>query len=127
MTTRKWVNTCAVRMSFILNSANVIIPGIPGKTVAGKDKKQYFFRVTDVIVFLKQRWGRPDVISQYPPLDGGPLAGKRGLIMFEVSGWNDATGHATLWDGLKCHDYCYFNPNPNPMVKTLRANFLALQ
>lgn len=30
------------------------------------------------------------------------LSGKKGIIVFEVSGWSDATGHADLWDGAGC-------------------------
>ena len=30
------------------------------------------------------------------------LQGRKGIIIYEVSGWADATGHADLWDGSKC-------------------------
>jgi hypothetical protein len=36
-------NTCAVRMSYILNQSGLIIPRISGQTVSGADKHQYFF------------------------------------------------------------------------------------
>ena len=29
------------------------------------------------------------------------LKGKKGIIIFEIKGWSDATGHADLWDGGK--------------------------
>ncbi len=73
----------------------MLIPKIPGQTVSGADKRQYFFRVKDLIAFLEQRWGKAEIIK-YPPAGGGALVGKRGLILFEVSGWPDAQGHATL-------------------------------
>jgi hypothetical protein len=63
---------------------------------------------------------------KYPPFGGGPLAGKKGLILFEVKGWNDALGHATLWDGTRCYDHCYFN-EPGVNYKTERANFWSLK
>jgi len=40
---QRWNNTCAVRMSYILNHAGLAIPSIPGQTVSGADKRQHFF------------------------------------------------------------------------------------
>ena len=31
----------------------------------------------------------------------GSLSGKRGIIVFEVSSWSDASGHVDLWNGSK--------------------------
>jgi hypothetical protein len=120
-----WTNTCAVRMSYILNSAGVHIPFIKNQTVSGADKRWYFHYVRDVIVFLKQRWGVADLIAPYPPHGGGPLAGKKGVVLFEVSGWNDAVGHASLWNGVACYDHCYFN-EPSATYVSTRANFWEL-
>ncbi|WP_454762825.1 T6SS effector amidase Tae4 family protein [Cupriavidus campinensis] len=53
------------------------------------------------------------------------LAGQRGLLIFEISGWTDARGHATLWDGSNCYDRCYFN-RPSASYRTARANFWSL-
>ena len=121
----KWQNTCAVRMSYILNQSGVHIPFMAGRTVSGAHHQWYFHYVRDVIAFLKQRWGQPDIIAPYPDSGGGPLSGKRGVIMFEVSGWGDATGHATLWDGTRCYDHCYWN-NPSANYRTTKANFWSL-
>ena len=121
---QRWTNTCAVRMSYILNEAGLIIPKTPGQTVSGADKRQYFFRVRSLIEFLKYQWGVPDVVD-YPPSGGGVLAGKKGLVLFEVTGWSDAQGHATLFDGITCYDHCYFN-EPEAQYRTDRANFWGL-
>jgi hypothetical protein len=121
---QKWTNTCAVRMSYILNYAGFIIPKIPGQTVSGGDQRQYFFRVKNLITFLEAMWGKPDVVK-YPPSGGGTLAGKKGVILFEVSGWSDAQGHATLFDGNTCYDHCYFN-EPGVNYHTDQANFWRL-
>ncbi|KVU54197.1 cytoplasmic protein [Burkholderia ubonensis] len=121
---QRWSNTCAVRMSYILNHAGLIIPAIRGQTVSGADKRQYFFRVKDLIAFLEQRWGKPEIIK-YPPSGGGTLASKKGIVLFEVSGWDDAQGHATLFDGKACYDHCYFN-EPEARYRTDRANFWSL-
>lgn len=121
---QRWTNTCAVRMSFILNQAGLDIPTIHGQTVSGADRRQYFFRVKDLIEFLQQIWGKPEVVS-FPLPNGGKLAGKTGVILFEVSGWSDAQGHATLFDGRICYDHCYFN-EAEARYTTDRANFWSL-
>jgi hypothetical protein len=122
---QRWSNTCAVRMSYILNQSGMLVPKIVGQTVSGSDKRWYFFRVKNLITFLNQRWGKPDLVLQYPPSGGGPLAGKKGLILFEVSGWTDAAGHATLWSGNSCYDHCYFN-ELGVNYRTDQANFWSL-
>ena len=123
---KNWKNACAIRMSYILNYSGVIIPSNIKKTVSGADKMNYFFRVPDVLDFLKRRWGNPDEIISYPPSGGGvALAGKKGVILFEVSGWSNAQGHATLFDGHTCYDHCYFN-EPEVNYHTDQANFWSL-
>ncbi len=123
---KPWKNTCAVRMSYILNQSSVLVPDIPGQTVSGADKRWYFHRIDDVIGFLTQRWGKPDLIVPYPPHGGGDqLVGKKGVVLFEVSGWVDARGHATLWNGTTCYDHCFFNES-GAAYRTDRANFWSL-
>ncbi|WP_269437205.1 hypothetical protein [Ralstonia solanacearum] len=39
------------------------IPSLPGQTVSGADKRQYFFRVRNLIAFLEQRWGKPEIVQ----------------------------------------------------------------
>jgi len=121
-----WTNTCAVRISYILNESGVSIPYAMGKTVSGADKRWYFHYVRDVIAFLRQQWGKPDLVTAYPPSGGGALAGKNGVVLFEVSGWSDAAGHATLFNGTVCYDHCYFN-EPGATYRTDRANFWELK
>nr|WP_315215322.1 type VI secretion system amidase effector protein Tae4 [uncultured Duganella sp.] len=121
---QRWENTCAVRMSYILGEAGMALPAMRGKTVSGADKRQYFFRVRDLIAFLTRQWGKPEVVD-HPASGGGVLAGRQGLILFEVSGWTDAQGHATLYDGGVCYDNCYFN-EPGAKYRTDRANFWSL-
>ena len=103
----------------------MFIPGISGQTVSGADDRKYFFRMRDLIAFLKQQWGQAEVVK-YPASGGGPLAGKQGVILFEVSGWSDALGHATLFNGRNCYDHCYFN-EPEAKYRTDRANYWSLR
>lgn len=121
---QRWSNTCAVRMSYILNQSGVKIPAIRGKTVSGGDGNQYFFRVRNLIDYLKGTWGLPTVVK-YPPSNGGELKGKKGVVLFEISGWGDASGHATLFNGSSCYDHCYFN-EPGTNYRTDFANFWSL-
>jgi hypothetical protein len=121
---QRWTNTCAVRMSYILNSAGLVIPAVRAKTVSGADKRQYFFRVADLISFLRDTWGKPEIVNE-PPSGGGKLKGKKGVLLFEVAGWDDALGHATLFDGTTCYDHCYFN-EPGVNYHTNRAHFWSL-
>ena len=53
------------------------------------------------------------------------LSGRQGVILFEVAGWSDAEGHATLFDGKKCYDHCYFN-EPEAHYHTQQAHFWSL-
>lgn len=124
-TAQRWNNTCAVRMSYILGEAGLMIPNIHGQTVSGADGRKYFFRVRDLIGFLKQRWGKAEIVK-YPASGGGALVGKKGVILFEVSGWSDAHGHATLFNGQSCYDHCYFN-ELEAKYRTDRANFWGLR
>ena len=118
------LNTCAVRLSYILNQAGMHIPHISGQTESGADKRWYFYRVINLITFLKQRWGDAEIVK-YPPSGGGTLAGKKGIIIFEVAGWREAEGHATLFNGSTCYDHCYFN-EPGANYYTDQANFWSL-
>lgn len=86
-----------------------------------------FFRVKDLIAYLTKIWGKPDLRVKFPPPGGGELAGKKGIILFEIAGWSDAGGHATLWNGNgDCYDHCYFN-EPEARYTTNYANFWVLR
>lgn len=64
-------------------------------------------------------------MTKYPPFGAGSLAGCKGVVLFEVSGWSDVQGHATLFNGRVCYDHCYFN-EPGSTYRTDRANFWSL-
>lgn len=120
----RWRNTCAVRISYVLNQTGTSIPFVRGQTVSGADGRWYFFRIGDVTTFLGKRRGKPEMVA-YPPSGGGALAGRKGLVVFNISGWPDASGHATLWSGDSCYDNCYFN-DPSAGYRTDNANFWSL-
>jgi len=119
----RWKNTCAVRMSYILNQTGSRIPKLRD-TVSGADGMNYFYRVKDLRAYLERTWGAARQVD-FPPSGGGPLAGKQGVILFAVSGWSDAGGHATLFNGITCYDNCYFN-EPEANYRTDSAYFWSL-
>lgn len=103
-----YANACALRMSRGFNYGGYAIPSgtiIPGRNiyrVRGGDEKAYILRVNDMIQYVKHNWGNADLTLS--PSQAGQLAGRKGLIVMEVSGWRDATGHVTLWDGARSGD-----------------------
>lgn len=102
-------NACAIRMSYALNySGFPINRDSRWSTSSGADKKWYIFKVTDLIRFLECNFGKPDIITK-STTNMSQFSGVKGLLVFNVSIWSDASGHATLWDGSKCSDHCYFD------------------
>lgn len=104
-------NACATRVSKALNDAGGVhlIPyfkaiGPKGKlepqVSSGKNKKWYIFRVKMLIKHLTSTYSNPEEFtrSEYKL----KLNERKGIIIFEVIGWSDATGHADLWNGTKC-------------------------
>ena len=104
-------NACATRISLALNSADsthkipyykAIGPNgkFEGQVSSGKNKNWYIFRVKILIKYLTEKYGNPDMYK--PAIHEKELNGRKGIIIYEVNGWSDATGHADLWDGSKC-------------------------
>lgn len=111
-----YANACALRMSRGFNNggyvipSGTVIPATPIYRVRGDDGLPYIMRVDGVIHFVKHNWGNADKVLQPDQVE--QLAGLKGLLMMEVSGWNDATGHVTLWDGVRTGDGTdYQNPH----------------
>lgn len=112
-------NTCAMRMSRAFNYANsgslyAVPNSYPGMlTLEGADTLNYATNIGEFDNFLTRNYSKPTLVltrGQNGEFDLDPLKGKSGIIRFEVSGWNDASGHITLWDGGSCayngdHDY----------------------
>jgi len=93
-------NTCALRMSYTLNRSGYPIPKGSG-AISGADGSWYLLRVKSLQTFLTSTLGAPT------SLPGGTFtgpSGKTGIISFNVSGWSDATGHFTLWNGQSVVD-----------------------
>jgi hypothetical protein len=102
-------NACALRMSYALNFSGYDVANSGGKTVSGADRRHYIYRVKDMRDFLFEKFGQPDLVAENPKQKD--FEGKRGIILFAVKIWRNATGHVTLWDGkagMDCSDSCYF-------------------
>jgi hypothetical protein len=118
-------NTCAVRMSYALARSGIKLGVAPSKdgSPQGGDGHTYWIRVNDLIAELSHRFKGADAELSLPPipkiaLDEAmerkliserrqlaqqfietKLNRKNGIVAFRVSGWGNAFGHFTLWDG----------------------------
>ncbi len=128
-----WENSCAIRMSKALNYSEAKLPKAPsqGGNIVGKDKNNYWIRVKDLKAHLiaklttkSQKSADVDEIGGIGIVD--KFKEKKGIIVFDVSGWGNASGHFTLWDGINLKyvgadspehndqndtEYYYFNMN----------------
>ncbi|MDH2433198.1 T6SS effector amidase Tae4 family protein [Pokkaliibacter sp. MBI-7] len=75
---QRWKNTCAVRMSYILNETGTLVPRSGTHTVSGKNGRWYFYRVGNVIDFLQKQWGQPDLSVDDPQIGDSLMEGKKG-------------------------------------------------
>ncbi len=105
-------NTCVVRISRALNQAGAPIE-VSSKlktVVRGKDRsKRYALRVAEFYEYMIEQYGKPDLVwdastGQLPSLF---FRGKKGIIIYSVIGWSDASGHVDLWNDSTCSTQCY--------------------
>lgn len=133
-------NTCAVRMSYALNRSGLKLSAPPsvGGSIVGGDGYLYWIRVSDLKPYLIKRFkgadeelllpaipmtliADPDAMrAQYKDrvkvakswLDT-KLVDRKGIVVFDVSGWGDASDHFTLWNGsTKTLAYAEGHDNP---------------
>ena len=99
-------NACPIRMSYVLNYSGFPVPKPTTgySAVSGNDRKWYLFRVREMMDYLVATFGDPDEVVQRPRLQD--LAGQQGIMVVRGTGWSDATGHVTLWNGLTSPDPC---------------------
>ncbi|WP_208456230.1 T6SS effector amidase Tae4 family protein [Burkholderia latens] len=74
------------------------------------DGNACLFRVNDMMAYVERVFGRPDKIVKSPRPDD--FAGMKGIIVVKGSGWRNARGHVTLWDGARCSDTCHLMADP---------------
>lgn len=106
-----FTNACAIRISKALNTVGgahlipffkAISPNgkLEPQVSSGKNKMWYIFRVKMLVKYLSTHYSPPEMFPPSTYKDN--LKDRKGIIVFEVSGWSDATGHADLWDGNDC-------------------------
>jgi hypothetical protein len=101
---QKYANSCALRISYALNKSGYKIPFMKGKVGSGSDGNWYIYRVSDLAEYMTNTYGAPDVNGTIK----SSFKDLQGIIQFEVNGWNDATGHFTIWDGNNVGHGDYF-------------------
>lgn len=77
-----FTNACGIRMSYSLNHSGMGIPRGSWKTVSGGDKKQYIYRVADLVKYLNSTFGKPDKTVRNPK--PGDFSGMKGILVFSV-------------------------------------------
>lgn len=121
-----YANACACRLSRALNYAGQKInpsDSSPGGYAKGGDSLNYLYRVKDMIEAVSKRFGSPDFVLKPRGADvSSSFKGKKGIIIFKVKGWNNATGHVTLWNKTECGDHCFFT-HDNENVQTTEILF----
>lgn len=98
-------NACALRLSYAFNYSGLSISSTDGAVSSGKDKKWYLFRVSDMRRFVERYIGGRPIKGQ----KSTDFSGKKGIIIFDNCGWNDASGHIDLFDGKKVEGHGYWN------------------
>ena len=111
-------NAAAVRVSYVLNRAGLRIPRIANRTISSADGSWYFTRVTDLADYLRSGFGAPEIRSE--PARAADFRKLRGLLIFDVPGWSDAGGHATLWNGSLAADDSDFSITRDALLWALR-------
>lgn len=133
-------NTCAVRMSYALNRSGLKLGAAPssGGDITAPDGYRYWIRVSDLKPYLVKQFRGADEELKLPAIPaaliGNPsamsaqfksrvaqakawlddkLAGRNGIVVFDVTGWGNATGHFTLWNGVEM-TLAYAAPHDNP-------------
>lgn len=104
-------NACPIRMSYVLNQTGVPVPATGYHVVSGADHKWYMYRVNEMMTFLAQIFGKPDVEVKAP--HERAFAGRHGILVVQGSGWSNARGHVTLWNGTSCSDRCHLTADPD--------------
>jgi hypothetical protein len=126
-----FANACTLRMSHALNAAELLPSWGDSKffgehlSSGGYDKKGnpvtnrtkfeekvwHARYVKEMIPYLEKRYQGTTILSKVKPEGGftdypSSFKGKKGIIVFRVSSWGDATGHVDFWDGSACVHNC---------------------
>jgi len=108
----KWNNACTIRMSFVLNNTGFPIKNTKYSTVTAQIEGLYIYRVEEMISYLRDVFGDPDiVVNRVPSPDD--FSFMKGILVVTGDGRSDARGHITLWNGSTCSDVCHLAGDEN--------------
>ena len=104
-----FTNFCCIRVSRALNLSGHPVryfkdTGANGKlrpaVSSGKNKQWHIFRVRSLRKYMESNYGKgePHNAATYKQ----KLKGRHGIILQEVPGMSDASGHADCWDNDRC-------------------------
>lgn len=127
------INTCVIRVSYALNLSRIPEFKID-RSFIGAEKKvnfiphkvtpynagiqnavlhrdfAYLYRVDEMASYMLKKYGKPQVWARKGTHNlQQAVHGKRGIILFVVNGWANATGHFDLWDGQQAAHDQFFN------------------
>jgi hypothetical protein len=103
-------NACPIRMSYVLNKTGFPITKMGYKVYRGADHCLYMIRMLEMFDYLVHTFGEPDKTVKHPQLSD--FAEMKGILAVKGSGWNNAKGHITLWEGSSCTDTCHLTGDP---------------
>jgi hypothetical protein len=113
MPKRGFKNACPIRMSDVLNKTGFPIRKSSGyEMVSGRDGMWCIYRVPDRMDYPRDTFGAPDKHVNKKP-ETTDFEGLKGIVVVKGSGWENARGHVTLWDGAKCSDSCHLMHDPD--------------
>jgi hypothetical protein len=106
-------NACPIRMSYVLNKTGFPVQRNASRwaAVSGADGKWYIYKVVDMLKYLEFAFGPPDKKITSVPKESD-FNGLKGILLTTGSGWGDAQGHVTLWNGTLCSDTCHLLNDP---------------
>lgn len=95
-------NTCASRLSVAFNKggapiSRAVATSVGARTIGAGDGSRIIFAVAEFRTYLLRVLGKP-ALDNVTPFDDS-FRGRKGIIAFGVTGWDDATGHIALFDG----------------------------
>ena len=109
---RDFKNACPIRMSYVLNYAGIPVPKVKKYlVVSGADARWYMYRSNHMMEFLEETFGAADITAKSPKFSD--FYGKKGVLVIQGNGWDNARGHVTLWDGAVCADSCHLLGDPD--------------
>jgi RHS repeat-associated protein len=135
---RAFENTCAIRMCVAFNKSGADIEPnstektYPAQAGTGSDSKWYYYRVSSFSNYLNREYGAPDktftVSTTMTATDiQASLSGQTGIIQYNVSGWSDASGHFTLYNGSTSLHGDYFDPAHLGGATLISVNFWTIR